>query len=450
MRTFRLSLYSLFLIGFLSINYVSAQIKSERCGTMPMYEQHLKKNWRKQNLQSFETWMAKKISQRSTQRTQATVYTIPVIVHIVHPGDELGDASNISKEQVLSQITVMNEDFRRTNSDASNTPSAFSSVAADTEIQFELAVLDTSGNKLEEPGIHRYKDDSRQGWTMSDIESTLKPATSWNPSKYLNIWVVPFPAGSSTLGYAQFPEQSGLDGITTDPTTDKPETDGVVINTKFFGSNYTDAGSSFNLVTNFDRGRTATHEVGHWLGLRHIWGDGGCSVDDYCADTPAAGGNNDGLGDCTYPGPNSCTSDEFHDMFQNYMDYTNDACMNLFTNDQKTRMRTVLESSPRRKEVVTNAQLVLAVNTPLAALSSSNVYPNPMQGNAKVSLENKLTGNIEVIITDLTGKVLQQQTSKKLGESWSQIIATGELSAGVYIITLKMKEGSISKRLVKQ
>lgn len=440
------------LFLWLASQPLSAQTKPERCATMPVYEQHLKHNWRKQNLQSFEKWMTRKISESSQQRTKATVYTIPVIVHVVHAGAEAGFENNISAERVLSQIIVLNQDFRRTNPDKSNTPTVFANVAADTEIEFELAVLDTNGNKLEEKGIHRYEDKTRTSWSTSEIESTLKPKTSWDPSKYLNIWVVTL-SNSSTLGYAQFPEQSTLDGISVDPTTDKPETDGVVINTAYFGSNHTDAGTftsgSYGLKSPFDRGRTATHEVGHWLGLRHIWGDGDCSADDFCADTPNAGNDNDGLTDCSQI-VNSCTGDAFDDMYQNYMDYTSDACMNLFTKDQTTRMRTVLENSPRRKEVVANARFVLSTNQSALLANTSQLFPNPGKGNTRINLNNTLTGQVEVMVTDLSGKVLQSITSQKTGKSWSYELASEQLPKGVYVVTVKMAEGRFSKRLIKQ
>lgn len=449
MKIFKITFGSFLLLSTLSIASLHAQAsKKDRCATMPMYEKHMQLKWRKKSLSTFETWMAQKVAQQTTKRTQTEVYEIPIIVHIVHPGDEPGQDNNISREQVISQLIVLNQDFRRTNPDSSNTPSTFSGVAADTKIQFKLAVLDTNGKALKEAGIHRYEDRSRANWTTSEIETILKPATSWDPKKYLNIWVVPF-SNSNDLGYAQFPEQSGLQGITID-STDKPETDGVTINTLFFGSNHTSVGSGFKLATNFDRGRTVTHEVGHWLGLRHIWGDGGCSQDDFCADTPSAGLDHDGLGDCTFPGPNTCPGDSFDDMFQNYMDYTNDICMNLFTNDQKTRMRTVLQNSPRRKEVIANAHLVLSAGQSQLLASSSKLFPNPAGSSTLLNMQNQLQGAVEVVIADLAGKVIQKNVTQKTGTNLNYRLNTKDLPQGVYIISIKMAQGTISKRLVRK
>ncbi|HAS47123.1 MAG TPA: hypothetical protein DCS93_41960 [Microscillaceae bacterium] len=450
MKIFAITLTSLFVCGLLTSQASFAQTsKKDRCATMPMYEKHLQLKWRTKKLGSFEDWMARKIRERQFQRTTETIYEIPVVVHVVHSGDELGRGSNISYEQVLSQMIVLNQDFRRTNPDTTGTPSVFASIAADTKILFKLAVLDTTGQLLKEQGVHRYVDASRETWSMSEIETVLKPATIWDPNKYLNIWVVPF-SNSNTLGYAQFPEQSGLQGITIDPNTDKPETDGVVINNKFFGSNFTSVGAGFSLAANFDRGRTATHEVGHWLGLRHIWGDGGCGQDDFCDDTPAAGRDNDGLGDCSFPGPNSCTGDPFDDMFQNYMDYTNDICMNLFTNDQKARMRTVLENSPRRKEVIANANVVLSTNQSQVLANTTRLFPNPGGSNSQLQINNELQGKIIVTITDLRGVILQKSTTTKLNTQLQLDLPIQNLPKGVYVVNVQMKQGNISKRLIKK
>ncbi|MEO1713309.1 MAG: M43 family zinc metalloprotease, partial [Bacteroidota bacterium] len=166
-------------------------------------------------------------------------------------------------------------------------------------------------------------------------DSELKPATFWDPNRYFNIWTVNFGGfiGRNLLGYAQFPSNSGLLGLEVDEGL--AETDGVVVGYKYFGR-----GSFPELNETYNLGRTCTHEVGHWLGLRHIWGDGDCTVDDFCSDTPAS------------DEPNySCSphiSCGTQDMIENYMDYTDDQCMNLFTQDQKDRMIQVLENSPRR------------------------------------------------------------------------------------------------------
>lgn len=270
------------------------------------------------------------------------VKRIPVVVHIIHNGEAIGNQSNISYEQVRSQIEVLNEDFRKkpATNGFNNHPDG-----VDCEIEFYLAATDPDGQPLSEPGVHRF-DGGRPSWPkgaiLNPIDQIIKPITIWPPNEYFNIWTVNFGgfAGRDLLGYAQFPSNSGLPGLHSDEG--EAETDGIVIGYKYFGSS--EKGNFPNLIPPFDLGRTTTHKVGHWLGLRHIWGDGDCLVDDFCGDTPLAAAPN-----FSCMANISCAAT---DMIENYMDYTDDGCMNIFTQEQKERMHQVLEQSPRRKELV--------------------------------------------------------------------------------------------------
>jgi hypothetical protein len=266
-------------------------------------------------------------------------YRIPVVVHVVHNGEPVGEGANLSLAQIQSQIDVLNEDFGRmagTNG-FNDHPDG-----ASTGITFYLAETGPNGEVLEEPGVDRVNG-GRATWPKGPIRNPidieLKPQTSWDPSAYFNIWTVNFGGFVSRdlLGYAQFPSGSGLEGLNEDGGPS--ETDGIVVGHQYFGSS--EKGNFEALTAPYDLGRTTTHEVGHYLGLRHIWGDGDCSVDDYCADTPVAAGPNFECGATV----TSCGS---VDMVENYMDYTADACMNVFTADQRDRMHTVLENSPNR------------------------------------------------------------------------------------------------------
>jgi hypothetical protein len=243
---------------------------------------------------------------------------------------------------VQSQITVLNQDFRK----MMGTPGYNTNPdGADVEIEFVLAKQDPNGNPTN--GIDRVNM-CQSSWSTDEIESTVKPSTFWDPNQYLNMWTVVF-SRSDLLGYAQSPNDSGLSGISANGGD--ANTDGVVSGYKYFGSIAQNDGS-FILDATFNKGRTMTHEVGHWLGLIHIWGDSNCG-EDYCADTPIHHKENYG---CPSPIPLSCDTPPVNEMIQNYMDYTDDACMNIFTEDQKTRIVTVMNNSPRRASLKTSTK----------------------------------------------------------------------------------------------
>lgn len=329
-------LINLVLILLFLPQILLAQQNREQCATVYADSVLRAKHSDFPSKKEFENWLAPKVVDAKMQRTLSgrfsgsDVYTIPVIVHIIHNGDAVGSNENISQAQVYSQIEVLNRDFRRLNPDTANAPAAFQAVAADVGIEFCLAQVDPNGNILTEAGINRVNA-GRATWSdTDDIDNDLKPATVWDPNRYFNIWVVNF-GNTGLLGYAQFPSTSGLAGM---PGNGGPaDTDGIVCYYRGFGT----IGSA---TAPSNGGRTATHEAGHWFGLRHIWGDGGCGVDDFCNDTPESDASNRGCSTTS-----SCGS---QDMVQNYMDYTNDACMNIFTADQVARMRAVMQNSPRR------------------------------------------------------------------------------------------------------
>lgn len=363
--------FILILFLFFSANYSFAQVNNTtevilfgkkqiikkgsliRCATTE-YEEYLKsKNPNRLSTTEFEQWIApkitiekQKIKNTSKGLKQNAVITIPVVVHIIHNGDIIGVDENIFDQQVISQIQVLNEDFRRkTGTPGFNT----NPVGADVEIEFALAKRDPSG--VLSNGINRVNL-GQESWSTDEINNSVKPQTQWNPEKYLNIWIVKFTA-NDLLGYAQFPSTSTLPGIDADEGP--ANTDGVVIGYAYFGSSSYFPGGTY--ATDYDKGRTTSHEVGHWLGLRHIWGDGGCDVDDFCEDTPNAGQANEG---CPV-GVDSCPTSPGLDMIENYMDYTNDACMNIFTANQKMRMITVMNNSIRRVSLKTSDALVPGV-----------------------------------------------------------------------------------------
>jgi hypothetical protein len=250
-----------------------------------------------------------------------TIVTIPVVFHVVYNTA----AQNISDAQCIAQLNQLNLDFAHLNTDATNTPAAFSPLAANTDIQFCLAVRDPLGNTT--TGITH----TQTTVTSFSTNNNVKFASSgghdaWPRDQYLNIWVCNL--GSSLLGYAQFPGGAAA-------------TDGVVVL-------YTSVGSMLSPNPgggSYDIGRTATHEVGHWLNMRHIWGDdgGACTGDDLVGDTPNSEDANYGCP--TYPLLDACATVNPGAMFMNYMDYVDDACMNMFTTGQAARMASLFTTT---------------------------------------------------------------------------------------------------------
>jgi len=249
------------------------------------------------------------------QRVQAVI-TIPVVFHIVYNTT----AQNISDARILAQLDVLNKDFARLNADASSTPSVFQGVSVNTNIQFCMAQRDPSGNATN--GIVRRQTTTSSFSSNNNIKFTSTGGSNaWPRDSYLNIWVGNLSGG--LLGYAQFPGGSA-------------STDGVVVLYSSVGS-----ASVPGTATPYHLGRTATHEVGHWLNLRHIWGDSNCG-NDQVSDTPTQQTSNGGCPSFPHV---TCSNGPNGDMFMNYMDYTYDACMNMFTAGQAARMTASLNST---------------------------------------------------------------------------------------------------------
>jgi PKD repeat protein len=327
-------------------------------------------------------------SQGKLRTEGETIYQVPYIVHIVHSGEPVGQGQNLSAAQVKAQIDVLNEDFRRLNADTSKTRSSFKPVAADIGIEFVPAILDKNGNIMDEPGINRINGGLSQ-WTLNELQSQLMLNNYWPPTEYFNIWVSTFTSnsGRTILGICPtFPYSITLPGLTENANT--PHLEGVIINTRVFGSVAKFAGG--NLRPLYNLGRTLTHETGHFFGLFHVWGDrSDCSGTDYCDDTPQS---NTDYAVTTCPSA-SATSCGAVSMWENYMYYTPDACMNIFTNDQKFRIRTVLELSPRRSELLTS---IVAFPGKLKANFSS--HRNPCVGIPITFTDKTYTSQGEIVV----------------------------------------------------
>lgn len=354
------------------------------------------------------------------------VIVVPVVFHVLYHSS----TQNISDQQVLSQLTVLNNDYRRLNADAVNTPAPFKSVAADARIVFCLAKVDPNG-RYTSGIIHKY---TNSDLFLSDDEMKFSSSggdDAWDSKKYLNIWVCNL--FGRTLGYAVMPGGPA-------------EKDGVVIQ-------YTAFGTMGTAVAPFNKGRTTTHEIGHWLGLKHLWGDAECG-DDGIADTPPQETSNSNC--ASFPHLSSCSINSYGDMFMDFMDFTDDACMNMFTQGQKNEMRSLFALGNARNSFLNSSvcDSSLAQGGPLPSDSSTtannitvSVYPNPFSNQVNISCKNEVDINGKTIkLYDVTGKLFLTQviTTQKTS------INVSNLPSGMYF--LKVEGGNAPKvfKLIKQ
>jgi hypothetical protein len=352
----------------------------------------------------------------SNTRTRDTfaneLITIPVVIHLLYNTA----SQNISDDQVQSQIIALNNDFSNQNFDKANRPEVFKNLASDIRIKFCIAQVDPQGKRTN--GIIR-KFTPINSFSADDAMkfSAQGGDDAWPYKKYLNIWVCPM--GIRGLGY-------------TAPLGSPAELDGVVVAYDVFGTIGT-------LRPPFNKGRTATHEVGHWLGLKHLWGDEDCG-DDGVEDTPKQKSYNYGCP--TFPRVTLCSPNTNGDMYMNYMDYSNDACMNMFTIGQKKRMRALFATGNFRNTLLVSfaCDSTLAQGGPLPVdtlvvvpADVFNVYPNPV--HSSVTIEYKPGGAYQqknVTVYSILGKkmLVSSISHQKKNLDFSA------LSAGVYILKI--------------
>ena len=388
-----MKLFSLFLSSFVVLSAFSQEVYKCYTHEAMQYQESLTPGYLEAVEASFER------AKTSQSQDRSTVYTIPVVVHIVY-----NDASeNLDDSVVFNQIDILNASFRRTNADTINLRNAFTTIVGDAFIEFQLAQIDPNGQAT--TGITRTNTTQTSfigvgGFPAEGVKSSTDGGIDpWDQSRYLNIWVCNMSLFGTPflLGYASPPNNLP----NWPPGSSDDLSDGVVIEFEAFGSNnpnILDLGGGAVEV----EGKTAVHEVGHYLGLRHIWADGDCT-DEYCIDdTPNADDQSDEDCDTT---KNSCTDNigtlgDLPDMVENYMDYSAETCQNSFTQGQVDLMRGVLE----------NERIDLISGNPASTSNfrqfEFNIYPNPSQGTALIG--NIPKENAQLKIYNESGKVIRE------------------------------------------
>ncbi|CAG5069142.1 hypothetical protein DYBT9623_01878 [Dyadobacter sp. CECT 9623] len=371
--------------------------------------------------QQSETVIQQHISRsRVNSRSNADeIITIPVVVHVIHAqeNNSLGGAgnANITDQQVQSQIEVLNEDYSNTSGYKGFYTD---SLAVDTRIRFKLVTVVRTYNA------------KAQFSPIADAEQLAEISPAWSTNRYLNIWVCKL--NDRYLGTSQFPVVTELNDLTRGLATTEDEvtdalTDGVIIDYRYFGRNAPAITSRI-----YNLGRTTTHEVGHWLGLIHIWGDRDCGT-DHIADTPTAFTKNETTDvECT-PVFSQCRGVTTRNMIENYMDYSPDACMSVFTNGQMERMHAILELSPRRAQLVEFSKITtedLLVN----------IYPNPVQETLFSSI---FTPGYEVF----TVSVFNQRGQKVIQDTVNRTsLNVKNLPSGLYFYKVETASKSLTKK----
>jgi Pregnancy-associated plasma protein-A/Secretion system C-terminal sorting domain len=393
----------------------------QRCSSSVYQQEELNRNPSlAERINAIEALIKQQTESRTFSRTEAAVIKIPVVVHILyHTASE-----KISDAQVATQIEALNKYFRRRNSDTTTTPAYFRQLAADCEIEFQLAISDS--RKRSTSGIIR-KYTPITKWKADDLMkfSSSMGDDAWDAKSYLNIWVCSL---DKFAGYATMPGG-------------EENKDGVVISNTAFGTGSNTSG--------YEMGKTAVHEIGHWLNLKHLWGDENCG-DDGVSDTPKQASYTVG---CPSTVRITCGNGPYGDMYMNYMDFTRDACINMFTQGQKARMRALFTTGAARSSIL----LSKGLNPPLIAESplpeedpkwlQPKLYPNPATNEITLDLsyDVRWVGKT-IFVTNLQG----QNVMNVVITSKNMKIDISRLQAGMYFIAAKKDDGeSMKQRVIK-
>jgi hypothetical protein len=375
----------------------------------------------------YEQELENQINLQKKFRVAAEIIRIPVVVHVIHNQiNGLIAGSNITDEQIYSQIKVLNEDYRKKEGTPgfNNNP-----IGADVEIEFFLANIDPSGNPSS--GIKRVYSPKTSFNIVNDNErQAISNLSYWDSNKYLNVWVAPLSSG--IIGYGEFPFSETIEGLDLDSDE---RLDGVFIDYTVFGRKI--GTNKFGL---YSFGRTVTHEIGHWMGLYHTWGNQRCGT-DYVADTPVTTTSN--ISALCIDVFSNCTGIRTRNMIENYMDYSPDSCMNIFTQGQKQRIRAALDLSKRRKRVLNYAKFQLP---PSNVLQVNFENPLPISSSQFQVLLPDFQ-DFDLVIRDIFGREVYNQSYKDL-PSTIITLPKGNITPGVYIIRVTSKLQDVQKKLV--
>ena len=409
----------LFIAILMTIEFSIGQNIEERCSYQDALQQLIAKDSSQlDNLREARDQIEANLL--NSESRSGTVYQIPVVFHVIYNNAE----QNISMDAIYSQLDVLNADYRRQNSDVSQVPAHFSGSVADCEIEFCLANVDPNGYWTE--GVTR----TQTSTTMWNGGSTAMMSEAggghdpWPHSEYLNVWVVNM--NPNFLGYAYPP------GVSPN---------GMVIGYKNFGT----VGSYLTSI--YNKGRTATHEIGHWLDLLHPWGPLGdnsdCTGSDLVDDTPVQAEPN-------YNCPNgihiSCNNGPNGDMYMNFMDYVNDACMHFFTEGQKARMRTALETL--RPTILSSPGCDLTSVYDSELSKQINVFPNPANQELRIDAAPWIGDQIQVRILNGIGQQVLDLGSALTDPSKLRFNISG-LDQGFYLVEISAGNERAVKRFTK-
>ncbi len=414
-------LFRLAILSFLFFTVIGFSLSAQdKCRSFEYQQQEINNNPKLQDrIQAVESFLntnnhSESLRTESSVFGPATIIKIPVIVHVIYNKS----SENVSDAQIKAQIAALNRDFRKRNADTSKIPSNFRQFATDCEIEFVLATMDPKG-RATTGIIHKYSPVTSWGMDDKIKFSSEMGNDAWDANSYLNIWVGNI---KNLLGYS-----SVVGGA--------PEKDGIVLNPSSLGT--AEAG-----------GRTAVHEVGHWLGLRHLWGDADCG-DDMVDDTPKQRAYTVG---CPTAIRLTCGNNTTGDMYNNYMDFTSDACLNMFTLGQKARMRKLFDAGGIRNTLLnskglnisTIEQIALPERTPTWFKVKS--FPNPATHTVNVDMEYdaRWVGK-EMIIVNMMGTVVMKQ----IITNTIQKIDISRLNPGVYFIKAEKEGEKMLEKIVK-